>query len=277
LNETQKQISSGKKILTPADDPSGSARVLGLDQQIKQTEQFQKNISFAKSRMNIEESALGSANDILSRAHELIIRGASGTNDADSRSTIAKEIRESINELVNLANTKDLNNEYIFAGNVVKTAPFSIANDVVSYGGDQSSRLLQVSDNKTAIVSDPGSEIFMGFLDVNGAPNDVFKLLDDFATSMESNTVNDDDVDDVNLAIDHLLRKRAEVGARESSLEVTTSINEDQIINFTGIKAEIEEVDIVSAIAQFQQQNVALQAAQSSFSKLQSISLFQFI
>lgn len=277
LNKIQQQISSGKRIINPSDDPAGSARVLGIDQQLSQTEQFQKNISFAKSRLNIAEGTLQGVTDMMKRMNELIIRGGGGSAGEGDRAAIALEVRESVKELVSLANSKDLNDQYIFAGNKAKQSPFTISGNTVSYRGDQSDRHVQVSQNKTIAVSESGTEVFMNIKDANGNRIDVFSVLDNFATNMENNVTDGNDLDNMNSILDHVLQKRSLAGARINTLESQERVNEDSVLDLKRIRTEINEVDIVSAIAKFQQENIALQSAQQSFSKMQGFSLFKYI
>ena len=125
LQQTQMQLSTGKKILTPSDDPAAAARIIDLNQSIKQTEQYQSNINTARHRLTLEEGVLQNATDILQRINELGIQGLNGTNSPSDRITIAVEM-ETLNEhLVGLANTKNANGEYLFSGFKSATQPFS--------------------------------------------------------------------------------------------------------------------------------------------------------
>ena len=75
LNRTQQQLASGKKILTPAEDPSGTTQLLALQQQLDQSTQYQSNIDRLNSRLEVEETVLSSVGDALQRVRELAVQG----------------------------------------------------------------------------------------------------------------------------------------------------------------------------------------------------------
>ena len=125
LQQTQMQLSTGKKILTPSDDPAAAARIIDLNQSIKQTEQYQSNINAARQRLSLEDGVLQNATDVLHKIKELGIQGLNATNSPSDRIIIATEM-ESLNEhLVSLANTRNANGEYLFSGFKSATQPFS--------------------------------------------------------------------------------------------------------------------------------------------------------
>lgn len=133
LNETQLKISSGKKYLTPAENPSAAAYALSFKQSISETEQYQDNIDAVEQRLKLEETALTSAIDTIQRLQELGLQGISDSgNSTISRNAIASEF-ELLNEhLIGLANTRNANGEYIFSGTKTTEMPFGKKTDVDS-------------------------------------------------------------------------------------------------------------------------------------------------
>lgn len=158
----QQQLGSGRRILKPSDDPVSSARLLELRQQVEATGQYQKNLTMAIGRLAVEESALQGAGTVLQRARELAVQGNNAPlTDADRRS-IALEVRQLLGQLFDLANTKDGNNEYLFAGYKTSIQPFAHASGGgISYQGDYGQRLLQVGPTRQVAVGDSGAEVFL--------------------------------------------------------------------------------------------------------------------
>jgi len=111
LNQTQMQLSTGKKILTPSDDPVAASRIIDLNQSIKQTQQYQSNSDAARQRLSLEEGVLQNATTILQRINELGIQGLNATSSPSDRATIATEMEELNQQLLGLANTKNANGE----------------------------------------------------------------------------------------------------------------------------------------------------------------------
>lgn len=164
LAKVQEQISSGQKISKPADDPINSARLMQLHKQVKLNDQYQRNISFANGRQALEETALQGGSDILQRARVLTVQANNAPLNAEDRQTIAQEISQLRQQLVDIANTKDSEGAYLFAGFKEQIQPFTTAtnggSDIV-YNGDQGQRSLKVGPSREVAVGDAGSEIFM--------------------------------------------------------------------------------------------------------------------
>ncbi len=170
LSKTQLQLSSGQRILTPSDDPAGAAQELNLRQFIDTTQQYQANSDAAKARLSLEESTLSSATDLLQRVRELAVQANNATQTDETRRGIAQEVRRRLEELSALANTKDANNEYIFAGFKAQTLPFtSNGSGGVDYNGDQGGRYLQIAPSVQVAVGDTGADVFQLIRNGNGS------------------------------------------------------------------------------------------------------------
>ena len=159
--KTQEQIASGKRVLTPADDPVAAARILKIGQDQSQIQQFLDNTTAVENRLSVEETQLASVTNLLQRMRELTIQaGTAGLSEAD-RQIIAEEVQSRLDELVNLANTRDTNGEYIFAGFQGDTKPFEFnADGTVSYMGDDGQRVVSVASSTTIPISDSGLAVF---------------------------------------------------------------------------------------------------------------------
>jgi flagellar hook-associated protein 3 FlgL len=169
LSKTQLQLSTGKRILTPSDDPTGSVRVVDLKSAIGRVDQYQVNASRANSRLEQEESVLFGVTNLLQRSHQLGIQGNNtavvSTSDATA---IAAEIRQLVDELEGLANTRDASGDYIFAGYKSGTKPFTrTTTDTYTYSGDQGQRQLQISADRSIADGDNGFDLFV---DVDTGP-----------------------------------------------------------------------------------------------------------
>jgi len=166
---TQQQLATGKRILSPADDPTATAKIVGLDQTLQVTEQFQDNINFARSRLVLEESVLAGLNDSLDRVRELAVQANNSTlTDAD-RQSLSIEVRERLSELLALSNTQDAGGEYLFSGYQGNTQPFAAtASGPYVYNGDDGQRFLQIGSSRQIAVTDSGTSIFRAIRNGNG-------------------------------------------------------------------------------------------------------------
>lgn len=159
--KTQLQISTGKKVLTPADDPVAATRILELNQELELNTQFQRNIELARGHLNLQDNTLGSINDVVQRVRELTVTAGNGALSASDLEAISTEIKERLSQLAGLMNSQDASGEYMFSGFQGGTEPFqknSSGNYV--YHGDEGQRFVQVEPNVTIASSVSGKEIF---------------------------------------------------------------------------------------------------------------------
>lgn len=169
LSDLQNNISSGKRINKPSDDPAAVSQILRLNQAKALTEQYTRNGDMALNRLGLEESILNAADNTLLRIRELALQANNATLAASDRQAIAQEISQRLDELLGLANTRDLNGEYLFAGSAVNTRPFvKQADGSISYIGDQHAREIQIGPGRTLADSDTGFDVFMDINTGNG-------------------------------------------------------------------------------------------------------------
>ena len=168
LDYTQRQISSGRRILNPSDDPVGSARSIEFRESIGRLQQFDRNATIVANRLSQEEAALGSVNNILQRVRELALQANNATQGPESRRLIAIEIRETLENLVQLANQQDGNGSYLFAGNLEDTQPVSRSGSSYTYNGDQGQRQIQIGEGRQVADSDSGAAVFFQIRAGNG-------------------------------------------------------------------------------------------------------------
>lgn len=169
LSKTQQQVSTGKRILTPADDPAAAATLLGLDQSLSITSQYQDNITIARNHLKGEEAALDSITRIMDRVREIAVQGNNAPLTNSDRSALAAEVRQRLDELTALANNRDASGEYTFAGLQSRSQPFSVdGNGVYTYNGDSGQRSLQVGPSRQVAIGDSGTAVFRAIREGNG-------------------------------------------------------------------------------------------------------------
>ncbi len=168
LARTQQQISSGKRILKPSDDPVGTSRSLGISESIQQLKQYHKNAIFAEQRLSLEETTLESATNLLQRVKELALASKSGVQTVETRAAYRIEVEQRMQELLAYANTRDANGDYIFAGFKGDTLPFTETAAGVAYNGDHGQQLLQIGATRQVASGDSGADVFQRIRNGNG-------------------------------------------------------------------------------------------------------------
>lgn len=168
LARIQKQVSSGKRISTAADDPAGASQIVSLRQGLDRLENYGANAEAARRRLALEENALDKFGDAVTRVRELAVESGGGIQSNETRTAIATEMRELMASMVDIANSQDGEGRYLFAGNDVKNQPVTLVNNVANYNGDDGARVQRIGDSRTIREGDPGSEVFFSIRNGNG-------------------------------------------------------------------------------------------------------------
>ena len=395
LNRTSLQLGSGERILRPSDDPSGATQTNQFERIIKATEQYQRNIDNAQPRLKQQESLLQLGTDALQRARELVVAGNNDSQTDETRRYQANELRQLRDELFEIANTRDPNGEYIFAGTNSLEQPFKQdgAGEVRYEGaeGTGSVREVEISPTRSVPIGDTGADVFMNIpendgrvtaeiggenglgdgsslvidkaevydvreldgndytirfeevggemtyslrdvdgdlvLDEDGEPvlseeefvpgesidffgrsvtisgdpvdgdevvsrpaenKDIFSTLDDIIDALEGGTGTRENranlatatntaLADMDAALENFNEVRADVGSRLKTMDDQTELNDDRLLDLETAVSEIRDLDYAEAISRFNQQQVALQAAQQTYTETSRLSLFDFI
>lgn len=169
LLRTQQQLSSGRRILAPSDDPVAAARALEVTQSMAANKAQAETRNNLKSAAGIADAQLQSATDLLQRVRELTVQAGDAALSVQDRRSIALELRQRFEELVGIANAKDGLGNSLFGGFQVGNNPFAgSVEDGVRYLGDDGLRALQVSNSRLLGASQSGNDIFMRVPNGNG-------------------------------------------------------------------------------------------------------------
>jgi flagellar hook-associated protein 3 FlgL len=278
LSKTQLQLATGKRILTPSDDPAGATKTLDLQRYLESNKQFLSNMGFARTRLETQETALASVTDLLARASELAVQGNNATASASDREAIAAEVDQLLEQMLALANTRDSNGEYLFGGLRRDSAAFvrDSVTGAVSYDGDDQQRQIQVSEVRRLADADTGQDIFMDVAGAGGAS--AFDILAKFAADLRTSGASlSDSIGNIKLAMQQVLDVRARGGARLNALDDLGNINEDLAVTLESQLSEIKDLDYAEAVSRMNRQLLAFQASQQSYARLSQLSLFNFL
>lgn len=164
LSQTQLQLSTGQRILTPSDDPAGAVQELALNQTIATNNQYQSTIQTAQNRLGFEDTALESADNILQSVRSLAVQSLNGTLTPQDRQALGQQVQQLADQMLSITNTQSANGEYIFSGYRTQTPAYRFDNTLVppgyTYQGDANQRALQVGASNSVADGDPGSTVF---------------------------------------------------------------------------------------------------------------------
>ncbi len=166
---TQLQLSTGKRILEPADDPLAASEAVGVTARKDLAVQYAGNLSMATSKLELAEAKLGDATGVLQDARTLLIQAGDGSLTNADRASLVTQLQGLYQQLLVTANSADAQGRYLFAGFKDAAPPFSETPAGVTYTGDQGQRLLAVSESMNLAISDNGNSIFERGRTGNGA------------------------------------------------------------------------------------------------------------
>ncbi|MGY8897951.1 MAG: flagellar hook-associated protein FlgL [Paraglaciecola sp.] len=177
LSDVQQQLSTGKKLLRPSDDPVGSAQVIRLTEEIDLINQYNKNNNLLTNSIEQEETILGNVTDNIQRARQLMIQAGNGILDVDDRKAIAIEIGQIRDQIFDAMNSQSANGEYIFAGYQSATPAFSYtagaSGNKYAFEGDEGLNEIRISNTFSLAMNNSGQTVF----------EDVYARLDSQITS----------------------------------------------------------------------------------------------
>lgn len=293
LDKWNQQLSTGRRISLPSDDPAGTEAAMRLRTSLTATDQYVRNVDDAISWLEATDSALDQVTQVLQRARELVLYAANGTLPDESRQALATELNQLIHDLVNVANTKH-GQRYLFAGENTLTQPFEMT---LRDPNDSASAIENVVYRGTSF--DPGSnldglelEIEPGITlrynlfgdDVFGAKasdtGKVFQALINARKHMEQGdtaSLSTTDLQAVDEALDTVLRWRAEAGARINRLQLVRDRLVQNRVNFERLAAEVEGVDIAEVIMHLKMEESVYRAALAAGARIIQPTLIDFL
>ncbi len=282
LQKTQEQIGSGRRILSPADDPVAATRALDITQSQSINSQYGVNRQYAKNTLGQVEGTLAGVTELMKDVKDAIITAGNGTLGDSERGFIATELNGRLQQLLGLANSRDSAGNYLFSGFQSNTPAFFQTATGATYQGDPGQQKLQVDAFRQMAVSSPGSTVFQGGLPPGGA-SDVFKTITDLVNLL--NTPGTAGLTaglatagaNMDSALDNVLTVRASVGSNLQELDALDNVGTDRDLQYSKVLSELQDLDYTQAVTQLSMQQVALEAAQKSFVKTSGLSLFNFI
>ncbi len=268
LETASRQVSSGKKLTRLQDSPSGSAELVLLKAQLADIDQYKTNIDSSTFFLNVADSALSSAYNLVTTIFTRGSAAASGTTDAAGRASLATEIGLLRDELLSLANTQT-RGRWIFAGSDVKDAAFTMSNGALAYQGNADVNRIEIGESLEVNANIPGSAIFLP----------LFEKIDALLQAINSGNSSaiQGALSDMAPALAEITKARVQLGVDLRRLEDVTIDHETQQLNIETRRGNIEDADMAKAITELNQIQSALKASLTAQASVQQYNLFDFL
>ncbi|MEI8031650.1 MAG: flagellar hook-associated protein FlgL [Comamonadaceae bacterium] len=290
LLQVMQQVASGRRILTPADDPVGAVQALSVTQSQSINAQHSTNVGAARDSLTLEESVLGNITSLLQDVRTISVNAGNGVLTSSDRASLATELGNKYQQLLGLANTVDGSGQYLFSGYQGGVRPFSeSAPGTIAYGGDQGQRLIQISASDQIAVSDAGSDVFMRIPNGNGSlvaastHQDIFKTIDSLQQLLRAprDATFSDQLSAAQINLDNALENvstvRTSAGTRLNELDSVQSAGDDRALQYSQTLSRLQDVDYAAAMTELSQQQLTLQAAQKAYAQVAGLSLFSYL
>jgi flagellar hook-associated protein 3 FlgL len=256
LARIEREVSSGRRINVPSDDPAAAASALRHRTDIAMSEQFSRTVQASSSRLSAADTALGSLTDVVQRVRELTVQAGAGSLGNDQMAAIATEINQLLHSAVQIGNT-NFGGQFLFAGTKTTTAPFSVAGQVplaVTYNGNANPISQDVGQGVQVRVDVPGDQSILPVM------NALIQIRDAL-NGGDADTATTTGIAGLDTALDGLLQVRGGIGARVNRLEDLSTRLDDERTNLKSLQSNLEDVDMADTIVRL---NIAQNVYQAS-------------
>lgn len=282
LQDIQNQLSSGKRIMKPSDDPVSAVAAMQIRSDQARTQQYGRNIDDGLARLGSADSALTQATTMLQRVRQLVTSGINATNGPDERGAMADEVSTLRDGMIGIANTQYLG-QALFSGTVDSTrlatpttSPQAYDKTTGAYLGNTSPVMRTVSAGTQVQVNITGDQafgtLFSGYSGSTG-------LIDKVVTDLRSGDTNalTSDLSALDTAAQQMSSAHSLVGARYNRLQSMQSVANAHLDATTQALSNAEDIDLPKTIIDLQLQQTAYQAALGATAKIVQPSLLDFL
>ena len=270
MHSIQESITTGKGVGRSSDDPIQFFRANRFRQGIKQNEQYLENVQNAKGWLQTTSSNLDSMLSQVMTLRERAVQSANDTLSAENRIQMASEINHILEDLVNMANESFLNKN-LFSGTKTKVDnPFVYDGNSIEYQGNTGKINRRISENLTININVTGQDI----LDTN-----IFNAALGLRTALENDDTNAiaNMIDSIDSASEKMISLNTSIGSIQQQLELAEDRLETANLNLSTFLSETEDVDLASAITQYNSEEIAYQAALQSTATILRLNIMEFL
>lgn len=269
LSKYQDQISTGKKVNRPSDDPVVVMKGISYRRNLSEVQQYKRNFSEAYNWIENSDAALDNAGQALQRIRELVVEASNDTYDASQRQAISEEIKQLRDHLVEVANTK-FGDKYLFNGGDTTTKPVDLQanNGNGTFPVTTQPVEIELSKGIYLPVNVPGEKVF---------GQDLFSDLQALADELDKGNNPSGYLDKIDQHIDAINNVRADLGARQNRLEMMESRVDTQEVIATKVLSDNEDVNYEKAIMDLTTQESVHRAALAVGAKVLQPTLMDFL
>lgn len=266
----QEQVSTGKRIQRPSDDPAASSQILKSRSLKSSLERYSANLETADRSLKQNENVVSEISEIFKKAYQLNVSGASSAVSQTARNGMAAEVAELQRRFVELANSRGTNGEYLFAGTMNDAQPYTVGSGTLTYNGDNGALRVETGPGETMQVNIEGGDTFV----------EAYEALENLRMSLQGGNVGDlsgVQLPAIQSQMDEWSAVRGDLGYKMNRVDALTSSHTRRIDDLTTSISDLEDVDLAQALSDLSLAQVAYQASLQAASTSFRLSLMDYL
>jgi len=274
LAAAQRQVSSGKRIIKPSDDPAGTNSAIADHAAIGAIDAYTQTANSTTSRLTVADSMLSDIIDKITAAQTAAASARGSVTSQSQRDSAAANL-QGISEALFADFNAQFHGSYLFSGSKATTAPYKmVAGAVSSYQGSSTPVSVDLGQGRTAQISLDGGTIAQG-----SDPADIFTVLSNLATAAKSgdNIGLGQGLDALDRALSRTTLAQTQVGSSFVALDDVRARLNTERVGITAQLSNTEDVNMASAITNMSQADTAYRAALAAFGRIGSVSLMDYL
>ncbi|MBI3911624.1 MAG: flagellar hook-associated protein FlgL [Armatimonadetes bacterium] len=280
LDRAREQVSTGKRVLRPSDDPEAAGVAMAARAEVEQLTQFRQNTDRAALFLDMTESSLAAITEQLRKVRTTALQASTAALDAGDREALAQQVERLADRIAGLMNT-ETGGRYLFGGTLDAAPPFrqAAAGEPYVYNGNATRLEMGLAPDLVLPVSVAGSELVNERSDAAGAPKSLFQTLADLAKEIRaaSPTAISARIADLDVDLGNITRLRADVGARRNYVELARERLDATLAQLRTRQSEAEDADLSAALIELQAAELANQATAGAAARLAQPTLLDFL
>jgi flagellar hook-associated protein 3 FlgL len=275
LNTALQQVSTGKSVNAPSDNPAASADMVANTIETGQVDQYTQNVSGVLSMMQTADSSLGSVVSALTQAVSLGTQGANGTTNSSNQQALAQQVQSILQSVAAQANTS-YQGSFLFGGTNSTTTPYTADSSSASgytYNGNDDTNSVAVGDQLNVQVNLPGSQIF------SNSSNDVLGSLNSLVSALQNGNSTDIQTATtaVSSALNYVSTQRVFYGDAESQLNSQETYLQQETVSLSSQQTSLVGVNLAQAATELTQAQTANSAAMAAAGKILPDTLLNYL
>jgi flagellar hook-associated protein 3 FlgL len=268
LASAQSQVSGGKRIEKPSDDPLGAERAMRLNAQLDSTTAYRSSVDESRSWLDATDTALSSVGDIVQRVRELTLQAANGSTTPAGRQSIKLEVDQLTEQAKSTLNSA-YDGRHLFSGTTTDTAPYSAATGD-AYQGDSGAVVRQIGPGVSVQVNMTGDDVLSGLLP-------TLRTISAHLAANDIASLGTTDLKALDAGADNLTAKQSQVGAITNRVDAAGQRLDDFYDVTNAFLSKTQDADLPQALTDLSAQQNALQAALRGGASLIQQSLMDFL